>query len=339
MYPPSISATVPARAALAGNPSDGHGGAVVSTVVPAVSATVTVRPATRLEVGGTELSYASAAELSERVRTEGCGQVQPLVPAAIATLHRHLAARIEGVRVDVRSTIPRSVGLAGSSAIVIATMRALMLFHTQHDWAHDLAAKPHLLASLALEAERDVLAISAGLQDRVVQTYGGTVSMKFAPHHTSLVHGLEVGTYRTLGALPGHLFVACRPGSAAESGAVHSAIDRSDPDVIATMLRLADAAHSAEQAIDAGDSIALGDAMDATYQSRASMMTLDPAHVEMITLAHAAGASANYTGSGGAIIVLAADSATAERTRKTLETNLGCTIIAVAPDQACDAER
>lgn len=163
MSPTPTSATVPARAALAGDPSDGHGGAVVSTVVPAVSASATSRPAPRLEVG-------------------------------------------------------------------------------------DLAANPSLLASLALEAERDVLAIPAGLQDRVVQTYGGTVSMQFSARQTSLVHGRRVGTYRALGPLPGHLFVACRPGSATESGAVHSAIDPTDPDVVASMQRLANAARSAERA-------------------------------------------------------------------------------------------
>jgi GHMP kinases C terminal len=37
------------------------------------------------------------------------------------------------------------------------------------------------------------------------------------------------------------------------------------------------------------------------------MMPLDPRHVEMIELARGAGATANYTGSGGAIVAVCRD--------------------------------
>jgi glucuronokinase len=62
--------------------------------------------------------------------------------------------------------------------------------------------------------------------------------------------------------------------------------------------------------------------MDETFDQRASVMALDPVHVEMIDVARAAGASANYTGSGGAVVVLAADG----RAREAL-TGLGCDIL------------
>jgi len=39
------------------------------------------------------------------------------------------------------------------------------------------------------------------------------------------------------------------------------------------------------------------------------MMSLDPRHVEMVSVARAAGAAANYTGSGGAIIAVCRDEA------------------------------
>ena len=315
-------ASCPARAAIAGNPSDGHGGAVVATVVPAVRATVRVRSSSRFEIADTGLAYDSIAELSRRVTEEGCGDVQPLVPAALAVLHRHLAARISPHHVDVRSTIPRGVGLAGSSAIVIATIRAMAAAHPGEAWARSVVAEPGLLASLSLAAERDVLGIAAGLQDRVVQAFGGTVAMEFGPEHLHTVHGLEVGAYRHLGRLPDALFVAYRADTAADSGQVHAAVDPTDPEFRTAMGRAAGAARAAAEAIEAGDLAALGAAMDLTFDQRASVMPLDPAHVEMIDVARAHGASVNYTGSGGAVIVLATD----DRARTALEL-LGCGIL------------
>jgi len=322
MSPIGHTATCPARAALAGNPSDGHGGAVVSTVVPAVAATVQIQSSARFEVAGADLVYGSIEELSERVAEQGCGDVQPLVPATLAMLHRHLGARISPQRVEVRSTIPRSVGLAGSSAIVIATIRAMIAAHSDEPWAQSLTAEPALLASLALAAEREILGIAAGLQDRVVQTLGGTVAMEFGPESTRTIDGFEAGAYRRLLGLPSGLFVAYRAEAAADSGQVHAALDPDDPAVRRAMDGAASAARAAADAIDAGDIAALGTAMDETFDLRASVMSLDPAHVEMIDVTRAAGASANYTGSGGAVIVLAAD----DRARTSLEA-LGCDIL------------
>ena len=54
----------------------------------------------------------------------------------------------------------------GSSAIITATMRALMEFY-------EVDIPRHLLPTLVLSVEKDELGISAGLQDRVIQTYEG----------------------------------------------------------------------------------------------------------------------------------------------------------------------
>jgi hypothetical protein len=59
------------------------------------------------------------------------------------------------------------VGLAGSSAIITATVRALLAFH------HITAAQLPLdeLPTLVLSIETNELGINAGLQDRVIQAY------------------------------------------------------------------------------------------------------------------------------------------------------------------------
>ncbi|MGA9279113.1 MAG: hypothetical protein WBV89_19350, partial [Ilumatobacter sp.] len=80
----------------------------MATVVPALAATVTVTDSDRLRIDA---------------------RASSLVQATLTVLHRHVDADVSTVAIDVDTTIPRSVGLAGSSAIVIATIRALVLHH------------------------------------------------------------------------------------------------------------------------------------------------------------------------------------------------------------------
>ena len=73
------------------------------------------------------------------------------------------------------TNIPRQVGLAGSSAIVTATLNCLMKFFNLTE--SDLS-KPRR-ASFILNVEMTELFIQAGLQDRVIQVYEGLVYMDF----------------------------------------------------------------------------------------------------------------------------------------------------------------
>ena len=318
-----------ARAALAGNPSDGHGGAVVAEIVDSLAATVTVRAAARFDLAGTTATFESLAEVDDFVRDPPAGTDRPLVAATLLTLSRRLRAEFDPVHISLETTIPRSVGLAGSSAIVIALMRALGVHFRDTGWSRRLASDPALVASLALVAERDVLGIPAGLQDRAVQAFGCPLAMEFGGDHRQPIAGMDAGTYRRLGPVPGSRLVAHRPDTAAASGSVHAAIDPADPTVREAMNQLAQQARRAALAIDDGDADRLGDAMDATFDLRASIMDLDPRHVEMITVARACGASANYTGSGGAVVVSAADDITRARAHNALLHDLGCVITAL----------
>lgn len=320
----SFSCSVPARAALAGNPSDGHGGAVVATVVPSLTATVSVERASLFSFTGSPVRFTSIGEVSDWIERGEYEGDEPLVQAALTALYRRFDAELSPYEVRVATTIPRSLGLAGSSAIVIATMQTMIAVHRDDLWARELIERPELIASLALVAERDVLGIAAGLQDRVVQTLGGTVAMEFGEEHMRTVHGLQIGSYRQVGPLPERVFVAYRNGAAGDSGTVHGAVDVNRSAFRRSMAHAADAARAAADAIDRGDAGALGAAMDATFDQRALAYTLDPAHVEMIDVARASGASANYTGSGGGIVVLAPGPRAAVALG-----DLGCTIVAL----------
>jgi glucuronokinase len=169
-----------ARAALAGNPSDGYGGAVIAVTLDEFQACATARAG----------SQAGASPDSE------------LVTAAVVRFARDHSPAPLAPTVEWATSVPRGVGLGGSSAIVIATLRALCELHQVSLGRGELAA-------LALAVEREELGIAAGLQDRVAQSYGGLTFMDFGPG----------GRYEPLdpGLLP-PLVVAWRGDTSADFG-------------------------------------------------------------------------------------------------------------------------
>jgi glucuronokinase len=250
-----------ARAALAGNPSDGHGGAVLAVCVPELAARATATAAPD------PLSDPPSALVDATIARFGCG------PCAVRW----------------STTVPREVGLGGSSAIVTATVRALCALHGH-------ALTPDELAEMVLAVEVEDLGIAAGPQDRYAQAHGGLLLMDFA--------GPEPRVERLDPALLPPLYLAWRTDAAETSHAVHGGLrERGDePRVRAGMQRLAGHARAAAQALRGGDHAAFAAALDASLDERAALLDLDPRHEAMIHAARHTGASANYAGSGGAIV-------------------------------------
>lgn len=79
----------------------------------------------------------------------------------------------QGFRMMFETNIPRQVGLAGSSAIITALWKMLILFYGVTEKQIPL----ELQASLVLKVEQDELGIAAGLQDRVIQVIIEITSM------------------------------------------------------------------------------------------------------------------------------------------------------------------
>jgi glucuronokinase len=320
-----IVANCPARAALAGNPSDGYGGFVVAVPVLSARATVSISPAARFEIVPSPTSDDTFDDLSAlvaHVDRFGTDDARRLVLATVRALVRRTGATIDPVRIDVSTTIPRSVGLAGSSAIVIATLRGLIALNAEADWAAKLGSDPEELAHLALSVERDELGIGAGLQDRLVQSLGAPVAMNFAQ---------ATPTVRVLGPVPGRLLVAYRLESAEPGGALHNRLRSDfDQDVGATRSTMAAVAAQGElaaSAIDIGDVGALGSAMDRTLELRAQLLPLDQAMCNAAAAVRDHGGYANWTGSGGAIVALLPDSVDVETLRSSLQIAHGCHLI------------
>lgn len=283
---------MPARAALAGHPSDGFGGAVLAVPVRQLSATVSVAPG------------------------DGCvlGDL-PLARAAIARLARYFGRDADSCDVMWETTIPRSCGLAGSSALVIATLRAAAAH-----WGRTIPDEDG--PALALAVEVDDLGITAGPQDRIVQWHEQPLLMELGGHpwiHT-VVHP----------PAPIELFVCWTSEARRPSGAMHATLraHRDEPAVRTRMSELAVLAREAADALSRGDVPLLRRCVDEGFEHRRALVPLEPAHVALVDGLRALGAAATYTGSGGAAVALADD---LQPLRDwAIERGLGCVVTTVA---------
>ena len=169
-----------ARAGLLGNPSDGYFGKTISISVKNFGAHITLyqSPELKIEPQTQDINvFSSIHDLIERVKTHSYYGGDRLIKAAIkafADYCKQNRIRLENKNFTIRyhSSIPRQVGLAGSSAIITAAMRALTLFY-------NVEIPQEIFPSIVLKAETEELGINAGLQDRVIQAYEGCVYMDF----------------------------------------------------------------------------------------------------------------------------------------------------------------
>lgn len=323
-----------ARAGLIGNPSDGYHGKTISVIVRDFRASVTLYEWDQLEIVWSQEDqnrFRSVRDLVQDVRLHGYYGGIRLVKATIKkfadycarqkiTLHeRNFSIRYE-------SNIPRNVGLAGSSAIIVATLRGLMDFY-------GVEIPREVQPSLALAVEREELGISAGLQDRVIQVYEGAVYMDFDRAKTRTLHGFECGMYEPLDpALLPPLYVAYNAQVAEPTWVFHNDLrgryDRGDADVRAAMLKFASLTEQARAAILRGDAEELSRLMDENFDTRRSICRLPPGQIAMIEAARRTGASAKFAGSGGAIIGTYRDDAMLDQLRTELEA-IQCRVLAL----------
>src|SRR4051812_48442325 len=183
MMPGQQRVLVPARVGLVGNPSDGHGGAVLAAIVAAWGAEAIARPAPgvirlRSRTAGVA-EWASGKALAADVAARRTDSPHGIATAALAALDDHLDGGLPGVEVEWWSCVPRSVGLAGSSAIAIAVIEAVGALAGG-------PVDPQVVAALALDAEVHGMGIAAGWQDRIVQAHRGAVLVDAADMSTSI---------------------------------------------------------------------------------------------------------------------------------------------------------
>lgn len=293
-----------ARAGFLGNPSDGYNGKTVSLIVKNFGAQILMyeSPELCIEPQQADSNYfRNIYQLKETVSLIGYNGGIPLIKATIKKFCDYCDKN--GIRLSKNftlrysSTIPRQVGLAGSSAIVIATLRALMQFYKVEIPLVDLP-------TLALQAETQEMGINAGLQDRVIQCYEGCVHMDFNKEQmANSGHGLYTPIDPSL--LP-KLYIAYKTDLGKVSGKVLNEIrakyDKGDEHTISTLGKIAALADEGKEAILAGDHERLGQLINQNFDYRTQIMTISDSNMELINTARSCGASAAFTGSGGSII-------------------------------------
>jgi len=294
-----------ARAGLLGNPSDGYYGKTLSISIKNFGAHILLYQSPELVIEPQEAdanSFRNIYHLFDTVSLIGYNGGIPIIKAAIKKFCEYCldnSIRIANKNFTIRyhTTIPRQVGLAGSSAIIIATLKALMQFY-------EVEIPQHRLPNVALEAETNEMGINAGLQDRVIQCYEGCVHMDFNKAQMEQ-HGYGIYTRVNPSGLP-PLYMAYKTDLGKVSGKVlneiRSKYDKGDEHTINTLKIIASLADEGAKAIEAKDYKLLGKLVNANFDNRAKIMTINPSNIEMIDTARNCGASASFTGSGGAII-------------------------------------
>lgn len=291
-----ITVSVPARMHLVGNPSDGYGGAVVSGVIHEMQATVELEAAPTVRIEGPAPEWPTTASMVGELTRFGHEGGERLVTAAVARLWAEAAPSPERdlpFLLRWSTTIPREVGLGGSSALVLATLRAVATW-----WG--FVPDRDQLAVDALEAETVMLGIPAGIADRTVQAHETTVL-------TDCTDQFPVVTEIALPS-PIALLLAWNERAASPSGRWHEAVrERLRAGEAAAELaldQLGTAAIDGADALAAGDVVRVAQLLDRSLRLREELHELDETQLEAVHALRAKGIAVNFCGSGGAVVAL-----------------------------------
>lgn len=294
-----------ARAGLLGNPSDGYCGKTIAFVVRNFRARVLLYPSARLEIKPAKADmpvFESLEDLYAITRWRGYYGGIRIVQALLVRFCDY--CRDQGVELENRNftieyetNIPLRLGMGGSSSIIIAALRALCQY-----FAVDIPLP--VQAKLALESETLELGVPAGPQDRVVQIYEGLVYMDFA---RELMETRGYGQYENLDpSLLPNMYVAYRTTLSEGTEVFHNNIrqrwESGDKEVVESMKLWASFAEQGRTALLDGDLSTLNRLIDANFDLRAKLFRISAGNLEMVRTARSVGATANFAGSGGAIV-------------------------------------
>ncbi len=293
------------RAGLIGNPSDGYFGKTISLAFSNFQADVILYETPELEILPSQKDHScfgSIADLVRDVQLHGYYGGIRLLKATVKAFHGYcrdnqIALHEKNFTIRYQSNIPHGVGLAGSSAIITACLRAMMAFY-------GVSIPRYVQANLVLSAERNELHIPAGLQDRVIQVYEGLVYMDFAE---PIMGKQGYGNYEPLDpALLPKLYIAYRDDFSEPTEKLHNALrlrfNQGERRVVSAMRFWARLTDQVKKRLTNGQADTIGDLLDANFGRRQQLCKISEDNLRMVEQARAVGASAKFTGSGGAII-------------------------------------
>ncbi|KAJ4762041.1 Glucuronokinase G [Rhynchospora pubera] len=306
-----------ARVGFLGNPSDVYLGRTMSFSVANFWASVQLRPSDQLLIQPNPthdlVSFHSIHHLVHRLDTEGYYGGVRLLMAICKVFYKHCQDKnIElnkpNFTLSYDTNIPRQTGLSGSSAIVCAALNCLLDFYNVRH-----LIKVEIRPNLILNAEKE-LGIVAGLQDRVVQVYGGLVYMDFSKENMDkLGHGIYIPMDVNL-LPPLFLIYAENPS---DSGKVHSTVRQrwldGDEFIISSMNEVAGLAEKGKTVLLEKNYKELVNIMNRNFDLRRQMFgdkALGALNIKMVEVARSVGAAAKFTGSGGAVVAFCPEGST-----------------------------
>lgn len=321
-----------ARAGLLGNPSDGYNGKTISISIRNFWAEVVLYEWDTVEIILAEddrARFSSIYDLAKDVKLHGYYGGIRLIKATIKRFvdyceRQGLKLHDRNFSVRYETNIPRQVGMAGSSGLIVATLRGLMEYYGVEI---PRAVQP----SLVLAVENDDLGISGGLQDRVIQVYEGVVFMDFDKAREQIIDGYKCYAYEPIEpALLPQFYVAYSVALSEPTEVFHNDIrgryNRGEEKVINAMKHCAELAAGGRDALLHRDYARLAKLMNENFDTRRRIYNLPPWQIQMIEDARACGASAQFAGSGGAIIGMYRDEAMFEAVSEKMAA-IGCKTI------------
>jgi glucuronokinase len=195
-------------------------------------------------------------------------------------------------------------------------MKALMLFY-------QIEIPKPILANLILSVETEQLGISAGLQDRVAQVYEHPVFMNF-DREIMLRQGYGDYTKIDASKLP-PIYIAYRNDHSQGSEVTHNNLraryDIGEEKVHLAMKEWANLTEKFKLAVEGEDYKRIHELINSNFDLRESLIPISEENKKMVYLARSSGASAKFTGSGGAIIGTYSDENQYDELKKILFAN------------------
>jgi glucuronokinase len=312
------------RAAVIGNPSDGYFGKTIAFVFSNFIAKVQLYQTPEIEIRPDRLdltSFNSIKELVEDVNFAGYYGGMRLIKGIIKVFYQYCEKneiKIEDRNFTIRysSNIPLRLGLAGSSAIITACLKALTIFY-------NVKIPEPIFANLVLSVEKDELGIAAGLQDRVAQAFEAPVFMNF---DREIMKNQGYGIYERINTENFPLFyIAYRRNLSEGTEVVHNNLkarfEIGDPEVLQAMQRWAEITEEFKIALNEGNFKKMNELMNENFDLRRKTVLISKGNIEMVELARSVGASSKFTGSGGAIIGICEDDLMFNKLKNKLNSN------------------
>ncbi len=290
-----IVVKAPARANLIGNPSDLYGGAVLGCALPC-HARVEMQSAAQLELA----TDGAACVITSKGDLRLQGDRFDVARAALAA-----QPELPQARIAYDSAIPFGSGLAGSTALLAALLRALAAWR-------NATSSPYELAERSRQTERELLGVACGWVDHYLCVFGGLryVDLR-AKDADKAVPGEPFATVEDLAPHVAQLpFVLAFTGVSHHSGSVHAPIrarwERGELEVVRGYERVAAIAREGKTALLRAEWSRFGALMNENHAIQRSFGGSGESNERLIAAALAAGAlGAKLAGAGGGGTIVA----------------------------------